>query len=128
MSNFYGFFHEHSPTRFVRVEVRRLLMMMGSDRYRALLEASLADDQLLAMALLQPGWKEKYNERPTIFPVICIGRVVSHSTLDDGRYNLLLQGVRRATVVRELASTQVFRLHSCKHVHGESRLTPLSTG
>ena len=27
MSDFTGFFHEHSPMRFVRVEVRRLLMM-----------------------------------------------------------------------------------------------------
>ena len=79
-------------------------------RYREMLEDSLAADQLIAIALLQPGWEADYDERPSIFPVTCIGRVVSHSRLEDGRYNLLLLGLRRASVIRELPATTSYRM------------------
>jgi ATP-dependent Lon protease len=78
-------------------------------RYVAMLEDALAEDHLLAMALLQPGWEPSYEERPPIFPVICIGRVVSHTRMPDGRYNLLLLGLRRASVLRELPPSRAYR-------------------
>lgn len=78
-------------------------------RYVAMLEDALADDQLLAMALLQPGWEADYDGQPAVFPVICVGRVVSHTRLENGRYNLLLLGLRRASVIHELPVTQGFR-------------------
>jgi Lon protease-like protein len=78
-------------------------------RYVAMLEHALAADQLLALALLQPGWEPSYEDRPPIFPVTCIGRVVSHTRLPDSRYNLLLLGLRRASVVRELPPSREYR-------------------
>ena len=57
-----------------------------------MLEDALASDQLLAMALLQPGWEAKYDGCPEVCPMACVGRVVSHTRLADGRYNLLLLG------------------------------------
>jgi Lon protease-like protein len=79
-------------------------------RYRALLEDALAGDQLIAMALLEPDWESQYEGRPPIYPVTCVGRVMAHSRLEDGRYNILLHGLRRATVVREFPPEHVFRL------------------
>jgi ATP-dependent Lon protease len=78
-------------------------------RYVAMMEAALADDQLLAMALLQPGWESDYEGRPPVFPVTCLGRVVSHTRLPDGCYNLLLLGLRRASIVRELPPDRAYR-------------------
>ena len=78
-------------------------------RYREMLEDALAGDQLIAMSLLQPGWEAEYEGRPPIYPVICIGKVVAHARLEDGRYNILLHGLRRAAVVREFPPEHPFR-------------------
>ena len=78
-------------------------------RYRELLEDALAGDRLMAMAVLQPGWEADYEGRPPIQPVVCLGRVTSHQRLEDGRSNVLLVGLRRAGVVRELPPKRSFR-------------------
>ena len=71
------------------------------DRYRAMTADALAGEKLVAMALLRPGWEKSYYGRPAIEPVVCVGRILSHEKLPDGKYNFLLQGVCRARVVRE---------------------------
>src|SRR3954466_5571076 len=71
------------------------------DRYRAMTADALEGDRLIAMALLRPGWEKSYYGRPAIEPVVCVGRIVSHEKLADGKYNFLLQGLVRAVVVRE---------------------------
>jgi Lon protease-like protein len=78
-------------------------------RYRALLEAALASDRLIAMALLKPGWEPHYDQRPPVFEMLCLGRVTVHHKLPDGRYNLLLAGLSRARIVRELPPERPFR-------------------
>jgi Lon protease-like protein len=79
-------------------------------RYLQLLEDALAGDQLIAMALLQPGWEVDYDGRPAIFPMVCVGRVLAHARLESGRYNIMLQGTRRAALVREFPPDLPFRL------------------
>jgi ATP-dependent Lon protease len=79
-------------------------------RYLEMLEDALAGDQLIAMALLQPGWEAEYEGRPAIFPVTCLGRVMAHARLENGRYNILLHGLRRAAIVREFPPERAFRL------------------
>ena len=71
------------------------------DRYRAMTADALAGDKLVAMALLKPGWEKSYYGRPAIEQVVCVGRILSHEKLPDGKYNFLLQGLRRARIVRE---------------------------
>jgi hypothetical protein len=65
---------------------------------------ALAGDKLVAMALLKPGWEKSYYGRPAIEPVLCVGRILSHEKLPDGKYNFLLQGVQRAKIIRENGS------------------------
>ena len=78
-------------------------------RYVELFEASLADDRLIAMALLSRGWENDYEGRPPIEPVACLGRVLSWQAQPDSRYNVLLLGLRRVRIVRELPPEGVFR-------------------
>ena len=73
------------------------------ERYRAMVFDALRGDSLIAMALLMPGWERDYYSRPAIEPVVCVGRILTHERLPDGKYNLLLQGIARASVVREVA-------------------------
>jgi len=78
-------------------------------RYVALAEKTLATDQCIAMGLLQPGWEKDYDQHPPIEPTVCLGRVVSHHRLDDGRYNLLLLGLARGRVLHELPPVHPYR-------------------
>jgi uncharacterized protein len=78
-------------------------------RYKELLEAAVVGDRLIAMATLQPGWEDDYEGRPAIYPVACLGRVSVHHRLPDGGYNLLLLGLRRLRVVRELPPARSYR-------------------
>jgi len=72
-------------------------------RYRLMTAEVLQGAGLIAMALLKPGWEKQYHDRPAIEPVVCVGQILRYEELDDGKYNLLLQGVLRATIDREYA-------------------------
>jgi len=78
-------------------------------RYCEMLEDALASDGLIAMVLLAPGWERDYEGRPPIAPMACLGRVLSHERLPDGKHNLLLRGMCRAAIRRELPPERLFR-------------------
>ena len=78
-------------------------------RYCDLLQAAVAADRLIAMATLSPGWEKDYEGRPAVFPVACLSRVSVYHRLADGGYNVLLVGLRRIRLVRELAPVRDYR-------------------
>jgi ATP-dependent Lon protease len=78
-------------------------------RYRALFEEALADDRLIAMAVLAPGWEDDYEGRPPLHPTACLGRIVTHQVVEGGKYNLLLAGLKRVRLVHELPAAKPFR-------------------
>jgi Lon protease-like protein len=71
------------------------------ERYRTMTADVLEGHRQVAMALLQPGWEKDYYSRPAIESVVCVGTILSHEKLPDGKYNFLLQGHTRARVTRE---------------------------
>lgn len=78
-------------------------------RYCEMLTATLAADRLIALALLQAGWEAKYLDRPPVASTVCVGKVISHTPTDDGRHNILLVGIKRARITRELESQRLYR-------------------
>ena len=74
-------------------------------RYIEMMQAVAAQEpssRLMAMALLRDGWESYYHtRRAPIHPVVCVGRVIQHEERPDGCFNLLLLGLRRATIVVE---------------------------
>jgi Lon protease-like protein len=79
------------------------------ERYREMVEDALAGDKLIAMALLEPGYEDDYEGRPPISTYACLGKIVAHHKLPDGRYNLLLLGVQRVRIDHELDPLRSFR-------------------
>jgi ATP-dependent Lon protease len=79
-------------------------------RYCDLLEDALADNRQLAIVLLAPGWERDYEGRPAVAPVACLGKVVAHERLPTGRHNILLRGLKRIAIRRELPADRPFRL------------------
>jgi hypothetical protein len=72
-------------------------------RYRQMVrEANAKKPPLIGMALLRGNWQEQYEGRPDIFPVCCAGEMVRVSPMPDGRFNILLRGVRECRIKEEL--------------------------
>lgn len=70
-------------------------------RYRDMMRYALEGPRIIGMALLDGDWKHSYHSCPSVCQVVCVGRIVTHEQLDDGRYNLLLEGRLRARIVEE---------------------------
>src|SRR5437764_10770721 len=85
-------------------------------RYRVMTADVLVGDKLIAMALLRPEWEKNYYGRAEIEPVVCVGKILSHEMLADGKYNFLLQGQLRARVTEEIVGEKPYRV---------ARLTPI---
>lgn len=73
-------------------------------RYRVMVKDALAADGTIAVALLQPGWEQRYAGNPEYFPVATAGRMEEIETTPDGRYYFKLAGsvrVRLGEVIQE---------------------------
>jgi uncharacterized protein len=73
-------------------------------RYRALVGDALARDRMIGM--IQPSGDGK---NPDLFAIGCLGRIEDVEALEDGRYNIVLQGLQRFTVTNELDVKTPFR-------------------
>lgn len=65
-------------------------------RYRAMVRDALAGDRLIAM--VQP---KDQGERPSVFDIGCLGRIVGSEELEDGRFNIVLEGLSRFRIAAE---------------------------
>jgi len=93
-------------------------------RYRELMKDSLAADKLIAISLLKPEWELAAEGEPPIHETVCIGKIVTHAETEDGRYNLLLIGVQRARVVREIYSERPYRLAQVEALDDPNEMEP----
>lgn len=73
-------------------------------RYRALVSDALARDRRIAM--IQPRGP---GEPAPLFDVGCVGHIREVERLDDGRFNIILDGITRFRLLRELQVTTAFR-------------------
>ena len=73
-------------------------------RYRALVGSALARDRKIAM--IQP---QAAGEGAPLFEVGCVGRIGEVEALDDGRFNIVLEGEHRFRLMRELDVATPFR-------------------
>jgi uncharacterized protein len=78
-------------------------------RYRQMVSDALGSDMLITMVLsnVSAGQEE---ECPPIVDVGCIGRIVHHEPLPDGRSNLILRGLQRVRIDSEIASDRMYRM------------------
>jgi len=73
-------------------------------RYRALVGDALIRDRQIAM--IQP---QRAVDGAPLYSVGCIGKIGEVQAMDDGRYNLILEGTSRFRLVRELDVATPFR-------------------
>lgn len=78
-------------------------------RYRELTRDALAGTKLLALARLKPGFEREYQGRPAVFEVCGAGQIIDHVLYADGRYDIVLRGLSRVRIVRELPPERAYR-------------------
>ena len=89
-------------------------------RYRAMVRDALASDRLIAMVQpkesvsASPGSGSGAGERgegepPELFEVGCLGRISACDELEDGRFNIVLEGLSRFRIAREAAVDTPYR-------------------
>lgn len=96
-----------------------LPLHMFEPRYCKMTADALAGDQRIAMALLRSGWEPEYHGRPAVHDVVCVGRIIAHELLNDGRYNILLEGVCRAKIVHE-QEPDMYRIVECDELESSA--------
>ena len=67
-------------------------------RYRQMVEDTIDSERIIGMVLLKPGWEKSYYDKPAIFSVGCMGRIVSIEVEKDGRSNIVLYGLKRIKI------------------------------
>ncbi|MSO62473.1 MAG: ATP-dependent protease [Acidobacteria bacterium] len=70
-------------------------------RYRQMVADALAGDRLIGMVLLRPGHKADDEGRPPVYGTGCTGLITHAERLDDGRFNLVLRGLDKFTMLGE---------------------------
>lgn len=101
----------------------QLPLHIFEERYRALVSDALARDRMIGM--IQPRENELNDPKPAgyrgpaLFDIGCLGRIADVEALEDGRFNLVLEGVSLFRVRAELAAASKFR-----QVEGELIDTP----
>lgn len=77
-------------------------------RYLAMIDAALAGDRLIGM--IQPAFDAPQEaSRPPLCDIGCLGRITQFSETGDGRYAIMLSGVSRFRVVKELPVKTLYR-------------------
>jgi len=79
-------------------------------RYRDMVRDVMAGERLIAVASFEPGYEPNYQGRPAVRPIIGVGAVVGHEALGEGRANIVLRGLARGRIERELPPDQSYRL------------------
>lgn len=112
------------PQRFAVFPLARALLLPGSQlplnifepRYLAMIDDALAHHRVVGM--IQPHSEQPVGaapvdisglDRPRLYSVGCLRRLVSFSETGDGRYHIILNGICRFLMREELPVTTLYR-------------------
>lgn len=87
----------------------KLPLNIFEPRYKAMVEDALGAGRMFGM--VQPDASLADGDSgPQLYRIGCLGRIVSFSETDDGRYLITLLGIRRFRIAEELQMRRGYRL------------------
>lgn len=91
-------------------------------RYRQMVNDVLCGERIIGMILLKPGWEKGYYGNPEIYSVACMGRVISAEPFEEGRFNIVLFGLKRVRVLEIIKDFpyRTARVEILEDIHGIS--------
>ncbi|MGA7613969.1 MAG: LON peptidase substrate-binding domain-containing protein [Thermoanaerobaculia bacterium] len=82
----------------------RLPLHVFEPRYRKMVGDALEGDRRIGIVLLRPGWEQEYFGVPPVHTHGTMGEIEQAVPLDDGRYQIVLDGVVRFRIVEPMTS------------------------
>ena len=76
-------------------------------RYLQMVDDSMKSHRLIGM--IQPK-KQFKDEKPELFDVGCVGKITSFNETDDGRYLIIINGLTRFKVLKEVDTEKLYRI------------------
>ena len=73
-------------------------------RYRAMVRDALSGERIIGM--VQP---KSQSDPPRLFDIGCLGRIIASEELEDGRFNIVLEGTGRFRIAAEADVTTPYR-------------------
>lgn len=71
-------------------------------RYRKMLADTMADRSLIGMVKLEPELPPDEAGDPAIRSIGCVGKVIDHTPLEEGRANIQVVGIRKFEILSEV--------------------------
>lgn len=87
----------------------QLPLHMFEPRYKAMVTDAMARDRQIGMIQPLGTGSSDDSGKPALYAMGCLGRIADVEVLDDGRYNVILDGIARFKLLRELDVKTPFR-------------------
>jgi Lon protease-like protein len=95
-------------------------------RYRQMTADALESDRLLTIVQIRSSLQRpQLSEAVPIMEVGCLGRIIQHERLADGRYNLVLVGLKRVRLKKEKPTAKLYRIAEGKILEDQESEEPL---
>lgn len=98
-------------------------------RYCQMVRETIENKQMIGIFMLQPGWQKDYYGNPPVYPVGCAGEMVYVESLPEDKFNIVLHGLHRASVIDEIQEIpyRKARVHLMSDVIAEDKKSVLET-
>jgi Lon protease-like protein len=95
------------------------------ERYRTMVREVLAGNGELVIALLRGGAEPGHAGASTVHEIACLGKIETYEELEDGKYNIVVIGVHRVRILREVQHSP-YRLVEVEKLEEEASQESLS--
>jgi Lon protease-like protein len=79
-------------------------------RYREMVRDALEGHGLIGMAMPREGHATSDESAPPVHPVVHVGRIVRHEPYEDGRMDVVIEGLARMRIDQELPPERPYRV------------------
>ena len=93
-------------------------------RYRQMTEDALAGDKLVTIVQWRAPFPTQKGVEPALEEIGCLGRILQHERLPDGRFHFLLLGRKRVRLGREIPVDKLYRLAEAEILEDENMELP----
>tara|TARA_B100000941_G_scaffold235138_1_gene177957 strand:+ start:329 stop:970 length:642 start_codon:yes stop_codon:yes gene_type:complete len=88
-------------------------------RYIQMVDDSMKSHRTIGM--IQPK-KTSKNNKPDLYEIGCLGKITSFNETDDGRYLIVLNGISRFKIIKEIDNNKLYRSCSVEYTKYEKDL------
>jgi uncharacterized protein len=72
------------------------------ERYRTMIREAISGNRELVIALLRSGYESSYSGIAAVHDIACLGRIETYEELEDGKFNIVVVGIHRVRLIREV--------------------------